>query len=76
MHHVELKHLVHIEVVATKRERLLGKGERNINADCRGHDSDRPRQLPRTKPILYHTTGIRCWEKSEEGLGVLIRSPS
>ena len=41
---------------------LLGKSERNINADCRGHGFDRPRQLPHTKPTLR--------ENCEEGLGV------
>ena len=41
---------------------LLGKSERIVNADCRGHDFDRPRQLPHTKPTLR--------ENCEEGLGV------
>ena len=39
---------VHIKVVEAKRERLLGKNRHSINADCRGHDFDRPRQLPHT----------------------------
>ena len=56
---------------------VLGKSDRNINADCRGHDFDRPRQLPHTKPTLCHTTGLcfscgifRIWEDCEEVLGV------
>ena len=35
-------------MVEARKGRLLGKSERNINGDCRGHDFDRPRQLPHT----------------------------
>ena len=58
---------------------LLGKSERNINADCRGHDFDRPRQLPHIKLTLHHATGLcfscgifRVWDNCEEGLGTFV----
>ena len=60
---------------------LLGKSQRNINADCRGHDFDRPRKLPRTGYEHQADTASYNWsvppvEESlclgdfEEGLGV------
>ena len=78
---VELKQPC-VHMVEARRERLFGKSERNINADCRGHDFDRPRQVTahlamNTKPTLHHTTGscfrcgiFRVWENCQEGLGV------
>ena len=67
-------HVHEYNLVEVMRERLLGTIELSINADCRGHDFDRPRQLPHTKPILHHTTDRRSlvWEKCEEGLGTLV----
>ena len=59
-------------LVEAKRERLLDKGQRNINADCRGHDLHNPTKTARspstvtarlstnTKPTLRQTTTVPC----------------
>ena len=59
-------------LAGAKREPLLDKGQRNINADCRGYDLHNPTKTARspstvtarlatnTKPTLRQTTAVPC----------------